>query len=70
MNELDKGQLARVEEIDAAPRTARRLAEMGVMPGATVEMLRPGHPCIVRVNQTRLSLSRALQLQVTVGPLS
>ncbi len=67
---LIKGQLGQIESVDAPPRLARRLAEMGITPGATVEMLRPGGPCIVRINQTRLSLSRLLQSQVRVAPAS
>ena len=63
---LVKGQLGRIEEINGPARVTRRLAEMGVTPGVTVEMLRPGGPCILRVNRTRLSMSRDLQAHVRV----
>ncbi len=67
ITKLVKGQVGRVERIDGSSRTTRRLAELGVMPGATVEMLRPGRPCILRVNQTRLSMGWRMQGHVTVS---
>jgi Fe2+ transport system protein FeoA len=47
-------------------QTARRLAEIGFVPGATVEMLRRGDPCILRLERARLSLGEALQRDVLV----
>ena len=67
MAALLKGQTGRIERVEGPARVTRRLAEMGVTPGATVEMLRPGQPCILRVHHTRLSMGGRLQAHVSVS---
>lgn len=67
MTALLKGQTGRIERVEGPARVTRRLAEMGVTPGATVEMLRPGQPCILRVHHTRLSMGGRLQARVSVS---
>ena len=48
-------QEGRIVELDGAGNFAVRLEEMGFCNGATVRMLRPGRPCIVAVNDHRMS---------------
>ena len=67
MDSLLKGQTGRIERVEGPARVTRRLAEMGVRPGVTVEMLRPGRPCILRVHRTRLSMGSRLQAHVCVS---
>ncbi len=68
MTALGKGELAKVERVVAPLRVTRRLAELGITPGAMVEMLQPGLPCILRVRGTRLTLDKRLQSHVCVSP--
>jgi len=65
MSRLHSGEVANVCCVGGG-HTARRLAEIGFVPGATVEMLRRGDPCIVRLEHARLSLGGALQGDVMV----
>ena len=65
MSVLERGETASVSGV-AGGASARRLAEIGFVPGATVEMLRGGDPCIVRLDRSRLRLSVALQHDVFV----
>lgn len=67
MTALLKGQTGRIERVEGPARVTRRLAEMGVTPGVTVEMLCPGRPCILRVHQTRLSMGSRLQARVSIS---
>ncbi|MEK6799504.1 MAG: FeoA domain-containing protein [Planctomycetota bacterium] len=70
---LKAGEAAEIASIEAAPATAKRLADMGFVRGAVVRMIRPGRPCRVRIGATCVGLGRALQEsillmnQVTVG---
>jgi len=45
-----------VDTVEATRATAKRLADMGFVRGATVEMLRPGKPCLVRIGRTCVGL--------------
>ena len=60
------GECAMVEAIDGSCLCSKRLADMGFVQGTRVEMLRPGSPCIVRVNGTCIGLGaehqRCIQL--------
>jgi len=52
---LKSGEQGSIHEIDGAADFVHRLEEMGVRAGVTVKMLRPGSPCILDINQQRLS---------------
>jgi Fe2+ transport system protein FeoA len=43
------GQFAEVGQLFGAVDAVQRLQELGFRPGAAVEMVQPGNPCIVRV---------------------
>lgn len=53
---LQTGEPAIVEELDGPDAAVHRLREMGLEPGAEVEMVREGSPCIVRIGAQRLCL--------------
>lgn len=46
---------------------SKRLADMGFVRGAQVQMVRPGTPCIVRVDGQCVGLGSAHQDKITVG---
>ena len=48
-------QEGRIVEVQGGTGFAVRLEEMGFRCGATVRMLRPGSPCIVAVNEHRMT---------------
>jgi Fe2+ transport system protein FeoA len=66
LNAMTSGQKASVTSV-AAGRQGRRLTEIGFVPGALVEMLRCGDPCIVRLYCSKLSMDRSLQRDVLVS---
>ncbi len=50
------GQTAVVESVLCASDEAHHLRELGLRDGATVEMIRPGNPCLVRLGGQKLGL--------------
>lgn len=53
---LRPGQAGQVDQILGAGDVVHRLREMGLRDGSTVEMLRTGSPCIVRLDGQKLGL--------------
>ena len=53
---LQAGEEARVQEVEGQPEFTHRLAEMGIQAGTLVRMIRAGSPCLVAVNNHRMSL--------------
>ena len=52
MLDLKRGQSGLIEELVGCPTEINRLNLMGVRPGATVKMVKPGSICIVKVNHS------------------
>ena len=50
------GQTGVVESVLGATDEVHRLREIGLRDGATVEMIRPGNPCLVRLGGQKLGL--------------
>ena len=48
------GQVAEVRQVVGRPEQVRRLEELGVRDGVTLEIVQAGTPCIVRVGATKL----------------
>jgi Fe2+ transport system protein FeoA len=69
LRSLRAGDVGLVTALRCCDGFARRLAEMGLTRGTTVEMIRTGAPCIVRVDHTRLSVGASLQDGVLLSPL-
>jgi ferrous iron transport protein A len=62
LDELRPGESSVIVSIDGEPRTARRLMELGLVPGTTVEVVRRapmGDPVELRVRRTHLSIRRS-----------
>lgn len=53
---LQAGERGCITDLDGREEFVHRLEEMGLRQGVTIEMLRPGTPCILGVNHHRLSL--------------
>ncbi len=52
---LRSGERGCICDLDGREEFVHRLEEMGLREGVTIEMLRPGTPCILGVNHHRLS---------------
>lgn len=51
---LRSGQRARVDLVVGQPEHVHRLEELGLRPGAELEMIQPGSPCIIRLGGGKL----------------
>jgi ferrous iron transport protein A len=54
LNALRSGQAGRIRSLMGPGETVRRLREMGLREGTEVRMVRPGRPCIVRLDGHKL----------------
>lgn len=53
---LQAGEEGSVHQVDGNESLTHRLAEMGISEGAGIRMIRPGCPCLVAIDNHRLSL--------------
>ena len=60
------GETAAIMSIAATQTAAKRLADMGFVRGAVVEMIRPGKPCLVRISGTCVGLGVEHQRNIVV----
>jgi len=56
LSSLKSGEAAAIVSIAASQTSAKRLADMGFVRGALVEMIRTGKPCLVRIGPTCVGL--------------
>ncbi|HVJ82057.1 MAG TPA: FeoA family protein [Planctomycetia bacterium] len=63
---LQSGECGEVVDVSGAEHWVCRLAEKGLRLGCRLEMLAPGEPALCRVEETRLSLRTAGQVEVMV----
>ncbi len=52
---LQPDETARIVTVEGDPGQINRLHEMGLREGVTVQMLRPGEPCLIALGNHRLS---------------
>ena len=64
--QLAGGQRCRVATMDLNPDEARLLEAMGLTERCELCVCRPGEPCIVRINSTRLGLAGSLARRIVV----
>jgi Fe2+ transport system protein FeoA len=64
---LQAGQVATIRRIATTNGCAKRLADMGFLPGVRIEMVRPGTPCIVRIGGTWVGLGREHQQDILIN---
>jgi ferrous iron transport protein A len=68
---LDPGQRGVILRVDGDPAIARRLMELGLTPGTTVEVVRRaplGDPVELRIRRIHLSIRRSEAAHVHVEP--
>lgn len=65
---LAAGQRATVDSVLGTSDETHRLREIGLRDGATVEMIQPGNPCLVRLGHQRLGLRSEALASVLVRP--
>jgi Fe2+ transport system protein FeoA len=65
---LAVGQRARVDQLLGSSADVHRLQEMGLQPGAWVEMVQSGNTSIIKVAGSKLCLRDANLFQVLVQP--
>ncbi len=56
---LAAGEMAEVFAIAGQADQARRLSELGFRAGAAIEMVKPGSPCIVRLESSKFCVRAA-----------
>ena len=66
LSSLTMGETAAIVSIAAAQTAAKRLADMGFVRGAVVEIIRPGKPCLVRIGGTCVGLGVDHQRSIVV----
>ena len=69
LRSMRAGDVGLVTYLSDSNGSARRLAEFGLVRGTTVETIRSGTPCIVRIDHTRLSVGASLQNDVLLSPV-
>lgn len=55
LDTLRVGESGRIADVDGCAETVTRLAEIGLRNGATVRMVQSGRPCILALDDQRLS---------------
>ena len=65
LSSLRTGESAAIVSIAASQASAKRLADMGFVRGALVEMIRTGKPCLIRIGSTCVGLG--LDHQRSIG---
>jgi len=67
LDALRRGQHARLLHVDTRLAQARRLAELGLIPGAELTVLQNGNgPVLLAVRETRIALGRRMAHQLNV----
>ena len=61
------GEFGHVVQVDGPSEIVHRLAEMGLREQAGIRMIQPGSPCIIAVNDHRLSLRTDEEVEVLVA---
>lgn len=69
LSDLRAGESVRIAGVAAEWESAKRLADMGFIRGARIDMLRRGSPCLVCIDGTRVGLGLAHQRSLLVEPL-
>lgn len=60
------GEAGQVVQVDGSADVVHRLAEMGLREQAHIRMVQPGCPCIIALNDQRLSLRADYDVEILV----
>jgi Fe2+ transport system protein FeoA len=64
---MASGEVGRVVQVVGVPEVVHRLAEMGLQEQVRIRMIQQGSPCIVAVEDHRLSFRAADEIKVLVA---
>ncbi|MFV1964428.1 MAG: ferrous iron transport protein A [Pirellulaceae bacterium] len=53
LHRLARGQFGTINRLDGTADQVHRIQELGLRSGVRVEMVQPGSPCIVRINEAQ-----------------
>lgn len=65
---LPRGQSAEIVQLIGRPEHVQRLHELGLWPGAQVELVQAGSPCILKLNGQRLCFRETELVGILVRP--
>lgn len=65
---LARGQSAEIGQLIGRPEQVQRLQELGLRSGAQIEMIQPGSPCIVKLDEQRLCFRESDLVGILVRP--
>jgi Fe2+ transport system protein FeoA len=65
--DLEPGAFGSVIRVDGTSGFGKRLADMGFVPGARLELLRRGSPCVVRIGNSSVGLGSEHQREIVVA---
>jgi Fe2+ transport system protein FeoA len=68
LEKLLPGESAAIARLIGAPDDVHRLREFGFHEGGTVEMFRPGDPCIVRIEGNMVCLRGGDRVRILLQP--
>ncbi len=68
LHDLAPGEKAQVGKLTGHPEHVQRLEELGLRQGSTVEMVRSGSPCIIRLSGCKLCFRQCDKFRVLVRP--
>ncbi len=68
LTQLAVRETAIVVGIEAEEANAKRLADLGFVPGVRVQMIRRGSPCIVLLDGVRIGLGKGHQRAIWTAP--
>jgi Fe2+ transport system protein FeoA len=70
LNTFVAGEWGEVAALRNGTRGTKRLADMGLIPGAHLEIVRPGQACIVRLDGVCIALGFGFQQIIELTPFS
>jgi ferrous iron transport protein A len=65
---LARGQSAEISQLIGRPEQVQRLQELGLRSGVQIEMIQPGSPCIVKLDEQRLCFRESDLVGILVRP--
>jgi ferrous iron transport protein A len=66
---LGPGEWADIAELHGEPGWVGRMAELGLLVGSRLRVLRPGSPCLLLIGNSRLCLRSDWAMQILVRPV-
>lgn len=66
LDSLSRRERGTVFDLEGPASVVHRMREIGIREGATIEMVRPGQPCLVCIDNRRISI-RCQDCQILVS---